>query len=57
MTQSRLTELMTGKTFDHVIAARDTAHSSGQVIEIEGLTRKGEYENVTLRSAQARSSA
>ena len=47
MTQSRLTELMTGKTFDNVIAARDTANRP-KVIEVEGLTRKGEYENVTL---------
>jgi simple sugar transport system ATP-binding protein len=47
MTQSRLTELMTGKTFDTVIAARDTRNRP-KVIEVEGLTRKGEYENVTL---------
>ena len=47
MTQSRLTELMTGKTFDNVIAARDTRNRP-KVIEVEGLTRKGEYENVTL---------
>ena len=47
MTQSRLTELMTGKTFDSVVAARDTAHHP-KVIEVESLTRKGEYENVSL---------
>ncbi|HZZ62907.1 MAG TPA: sugar ABC transporter ATP-binding protein [Roseiarcus sp.] len=47
MTQSRLTELMTGKTFDAVVAARD-ASDGPKVIEVENLTRNGEYENVSL---------
>lgn len=47
MTQSRLTELMTGKTFDTVVGARDTA-ANRKVLEIENLTRRGEYEDVSL---------
>ena len=47
MTQSRLTELMTGKTFDKVIAARDTT-ANPAVLEIEHLSRRGEYEDVNL---------
>ena len=47
MTQSRLSELMTGKTFDNVVTARD-ASDRPKVIEVEGLTRKGEYEDVNL---------
>jgi simple sugar transport system ATP-binding protein len=47
MTQSRLTELMTGKTFDKVVGARDvSAHRP--VLEIEGLTRVGDYADVSL---------
>lgn len=47
MTQSRLTELMTGKTFDNIVTARGTSDRP-KVIEVEGLTRKGEYEGVTF---------
>jgi simple sugar transport system ATP-binding protein len=47
MTQSRLTELMTGKTFDAIAAPRD-ASARPKVIEVEGLTRRGEYADVTL---------
>lgn len=47
MTQSRLTELMTGKTFDKVVAARDTSANKA-VLEIEGLSRSGEYQDVSL---------
>lgn len=47
MTQSRLTELMTGKNFDKVVSGRDTA-SNRPVLEIENLTRHGEYEDVSL---------
>ena len=47
MTQSRLTELMTGKTFDKEVAARDTS-ASRPVLEIELLTRRGEYADVSL---------
>lgn len=47
MSQSRLTELMTGKTFDKVVAARDTA-ALKPVLEVSGLTRTGDYEDVTF---------
>lgn len=47
MTQSRLTELMTGKTFEKVVAARDTS-GKPPVLEVEGLTRQGEYSDVSL---------
>lgn len=47
MTQSRLTELMTGKNFDKVVSGRDTT-SNRPVLEIEKLTRHGEYEDVSL---------
>ena len=47
MTQSRLTELMTGKTFDQSVRARDHA-ASPVVLRVEGLTRAGDYEDVSL---------
>lgn len=47
MTQSRLTELMTGKRFDQAVTARDVGDAP-IVIETSGLTRQGEYENVNL---------
>lgn len=47
MSQSRLTELMTGKSFDTVVNARDKSHQR-PVLEVERLTRKGEYEDVSL---------
>ncbi|WP_413988497.1 sugar ABC transporter ATP-binding protein [Labrys okinawensis] len=47
MTQTRLTELMTGKTFDQAVQARD--HSAAPVVlEVEKLTRPGEYEDISL---------
>ena len=42
MTQSRLTELMTGKRFDQAVAARDVGDAP-IVVETSGLTRQGEY--------------
>ncbi len=47
MSQSRLTELMTGKTFDTEIAARDT---SGRPVRlaVRNLTRRGEFEDVSF---------
>jgi simple sugar transport system ATP-binding protein len=53
MTQSRLTELMTGKIFDKVVAARDTA-ANPAVLEVEHLSRHGEYEDIsfTLRAGE-----
>ena len=46
MTQSRLTELMTGRTFDRAVEARDVA--GAPLLEVEGLTRPGEFEGVTF---------
>lgn len=47
MTQSRLTELMTGKTFDKIVSARDMS-GSPPVLEVDHLTRQGEYEDVSF---------
>ncbi|MBA3324316.1 MAG: sugar ABC transporter ATP-binding protein [Rhodobacteraceae bacterium] len=47
MTQSRLTELMTGRTFDTVVAATDRS-AARPVLEVEGLTRSGEFQDVDL---------
>lgn len=47
MTQSRLTELMTGKRFDQALTARDVGDAS-VVLETSGLTREGEYSDVNL---------
>jgi simple sugar transport system ATP-binding protein len=46
MTQGQLTELMTGKTFDPAVAARPVG--GAPVLEVAGLTRAGEYEDVSL---------
>ena len=47
MTQSRLTELMTGQTFDSAVAARDCS-AAPPVLELKGLTREGEYADIDL---------
>ena len=47
MTQSRLTELMTGRRFDMAVTARDVGDAP-IVVETSGLTREGEYEGVNL---------
>ena len=47
MTQSRLTELMTGKTFDQKVLARDHADAP-EVLRIDGLSRAGDYQDVDL---------
>lgn len=47
MTQSRLTELMTGKSFDMVVSAQDKS-GARPLLEIEHLSRSGEYEDVRL---------
>ena len=47
LTPSKLTELMTGRTFDRSISARDTAHRPA-VLEVRGLTRPGEFEDIDL---------
>jgi simple sugar transport system ATP-binding protein len=46
MTQSRLTELMTGTSFAHEVSARDA--TGAEVLRVEGLTRAGEYEDITF---------
>ena len=53
MTQSRLTELMTGKTFEKHVAARDVS-ANRPMLQVSGLTRAGEYEDVsfTLRAGE-----
>ena len=53
MTTARLTELMTGRTFDTSVTARDL--SGGRpVLEVRGLTRAGEFEDIdlTLRAGE-----
>lgn len=47
MTQSRLTELMTGARFETAVAARDRPGAPA-VLETEALTRRGEFEDVSL---------
>lgn len=47
MTQSRLTELMTGSSFAQEVTARDVA-GRPEVLRIEGLTRGAEYADVSL---------
>jgi simple sugar transport system ATP-binding protein len=47
MTQSRLTELMTGASFAQEVMARDTADKP-EVLRVEGLGRTGEYADVSL---------
>lgn len=53
MSQSRLTELMTGRTFEKTIVAQDRT-SSMPIVEVEGLSRAGEYKDVsfTIRSGE-----
>jgi len=46
MSQSRLTELMTGKTFDQSVKARD--HASPVVLSVQGLSRRGDYADISL---------
>ena len=47
MTQTRLTELMTGQTFDHDVRAADRS-ANPVVLEVEHLTRRGDYEDISL---------
>lgn len=47
MTQSRLTELMTGRQFEQAVTARDVG-SAAVVLETAGLTRRGEYAEIDL---------
>ncbi len=47
MTQSRLTELMTGKSFEHAISGGDRS-GSPVILKVTGLTRHGEFRDVSL---------
>jgi simple sugar transport system ATP-binding protein len=53
MTPTRLTELMTGKTFDMSVMARDVS-AARPVLEVRGLTRTGEFEDIdfTIRAGE-----
>ena len=53
MTQSRLTELMTGKTFDKVVSARDISGAKA-ILEVQNLCRSDEFEdmNLTIRQGE-----
>ena len=47
MNQSRLTELMTGKTFDQSVTAKN--HDTAPVVlRVEGLSRRGDYHDISL---------
>jgi len=47
MTQARLTKLMTGKSLEHSVAARDMSGQRPE-LEIAHLSRQGEYEDISL---------
>jgi simple sugar transport system ATP-binding protein len=47
MTQTRLTELMTGRTFDYAVRTTDLS-AAPVVLQVEGLTRRGEYDSVSF---------
>ncbi|RDK02676.1 sugar ABC transporter ATP-binding protein [Paraburkholderia lacunae] len=47
MTQTRLTELMTGRTFDYAVRTTDFS-AAPVVLQVEGLTRPREYEEVSF---------
>lgn len=53
MTQSRLTELMTGHTFDSVVAAQDR-NDAPAVLEVKNLSRGEEFKdiNLTIRAGE-----
>ncbi len=48
MTQTRLTELMTGRTFDYAVRDRDLS-GAPVVLDVAGLSRPGQYADVTLQ--------
>jgi simple sugar transport system ATP-binding protein len=47
MTQTRLTELMTGRTFDYAVRTTDLS-GAPVVLQVEGLSRRGEYDAVSF---------
>lgn len=51
LTQSRLTELMTCKTFDQSVSSRDQSVAP-VVLSIKGLTRRSEYADISLNIHQ-----
>ncbi len=56
MTQSKITELMTGKTFDQHVRARPETDQPA-VLEVRGLTRPGDFEDISLTVRAAKRSA
>ncbi|RKP44427.1 sugar ABC transporter ATP-binding protein [Pararobbsia silviterrae] len=48
MTQTRLTELMTGRTFDYEVRKTDLS-AAPVVLDVKGLSRAGEYSSVDFR--------
>jgi simple sugar transport system ATP-binding protein len=47
MTQSRLTELMTGQTFEKGVTSKDRS-AAAPVLEVENLSRADEYSNISF---------
>ncbi|MXN77113.1 ATP-binding cassette domain-containing protein [Burkholderia sp. 4701] len=47
MTQTRLTELMTGRTFDYAVRSTDLS-AAPDVLRVDGLCRRGEYDAVSF---------
>ncbi|MBR8242253.1 sugar ABC transporter ATP-binding protein [Burkholderia multivorans] len=47
MTQTRLAELMTGRTFDYAVRTTDLS-AAPIVLRVDGLSRRGEYDGVSL---------
>lgn len=47
MTQSRLTELMTGKTFDSAVTANKVNHGK-EILHLDNLGRSGEFEQISF---------
>ncbi|EBA06123.1 sugar ABC transporter ATP-binding protein [Sagittula stellata] len=49
MTQARLGELMTGHLIDDTVSARDVSPDAAEVFACEGLTRRGDFRDVSLK--------
>ena len=48
MTQSRITELMTGKTFDQHVARAKSVGDNPVVLEVKRLSRPGQFEDISF---------
>ncbi|MBJ9749924.1 sugar ABC transporter ATP-binding protein [Burkholderia cepacia] len=48
MTQTRLTELMTGRTFDYAVRTTDLS-AAAAMLRVDGLSRRGEYADVSFQ--------